>query len=137
MNKPNCAAGYRQMLPDVLPGIIDTPRASLLTLAGHRPLAHLARVQCPVLLVAAEHDQLIAPRSIQKAAQGLRDCQVITAPIDHFSVYVGAGFEFAVQAESEFLQHCLGKAYTLPFAARAESGQGAQRDRRFSERRAA
>jgi pimeloyl-ACP methyl ester carboxylesterase len=54
-------------------------------------------VQCPVLLLVCEHDNLVAPDSHVKAAEALGDKAIVHSyPIGHFDIYEGQHFEKAV-----------------------------------------
>jgi len=54
-------------------------------------------VQCPVLLLVCEHDNLVSPDSHVKAAEALGDKAIVHSyPIGHFDIYEGQHFEKAV-----------------------------------------
>lgn len=63
------------------------------------------RVRCPVLFLACEHDNLVAPDSYQRAADILgAKATVQTYPIGHFDIYEDAHFERAMEAMLSFLR---------------------------------
>ncbi len=81
-----------------------------LLLRQHGPDAVEAakKVQCPVLFLACENDNLAAPDSHKRAAEALgAKAKVITYPIGHFDIYEGDYFEKAVGEMTAFLQEHL------------------------------
>ena len=76
----------------------------LLTPNGPDPSASAKDVQCPVLFLVCEQDNLASPTSHVKAAEALGDkATVKTFPIGHFDIYEGDCFEQAMQEKLEFL----------------------------------
>jgi dienelactone hydrolase len=85
-----------------------------LLFAAHAPdtVASAERVQCPVLILVCEHDNLIASGSHERVAAALGDrSTVVRYPIGHFDVYVGEWFEKAVQEKLAFLAEHVGKRH--------------------------
>ena len=75
---------------------------------GRDPREAAADVQCPVLLLVCEQDNLVAPDSHVKVAEALGDkATVVTYPIGHFNIYVGQHFENAISEKLAFLQNNL------------------------------
>lgn len=75
---------------------------------GRDPREAAADVQCPVLLLVCEQDNLVAPDSHVKVAEALGDkATVVTYPIGHFDIYVGQHFENAISEKLAFLQNNL------------------------------
>jgi cephalosporin-C deacetylase-like acetyl esterase len=65
---------------------------------GRDPKEAAQDVQCPVLLLVCEHDNLVAPDSHVKAAEALGDKATVKSyPIGHFDIYEGEHFEKAVK----------------------------------------
>ncbi len=72
---------------------------------GPDPLEASKKVQCPVLFLVCEHDNLVAPDSYKRAAEALGDkAEVRTYPIGHFDIYEGEYFEKAVSEKIVFLR---------------------------------
>ena len=80
--------------------------ARLLFMAhGPDPNEAAKEIQCPVLLLVCEHDNLVAPDSHVKAAQALGARAVVKSyPIGHFDIYEGEYFEKAIKDKLAFLQ---------------------------------
>jgi len=71
---------------------------------GGDPAARAGDVTCPVLILACEKDELVAPDSYAETARILGDLAVVkTYPIGHFDIYQGENFERAVSDMSAFL----------------------------------
>ena len=65
---------------------------------GPDPLETAKEIQCPVLLLACEHDNLVSPDSHVKAARALGDKAIVKSyPIGHFDIYEGEHIEKAVK----------------------------------------
>jgi len=61
-------------------------------------------IQCPVLFLVCENDNLVAPTSHEKAAQALGDKATVKSyPIGHFDIYEGDHFKQAMQEKLNFL----------------------------------
>jgi pimeloyl-ACP methyl ester carboxylesterase len=69
----------------------------------YRPTRHASRVRCPVLLVMANHDEVMPSWSVQKELARPPDGQLVTLNCSHFDPYEGPCFENAVVAEQRFL----------------------------------
>lgn len=76
---------------------------------GEDPVTASKKVQCPVLFLACEKDNLAAPDSFKRAVEALGDkAEVKTYPIGHFDIYEGEYFEKAVEEKMTFLEKYLG-----------------------------
>ena len=81
----------------------------------YRPIRHLAKIDCPVLLQVCEHDAGTPPALVEKAARRLGELgQIARYPIDHFDIYVGEQFERAVDDQLAFFQRHLGATEASP-----------------------
>ncbi|HPQ43822.1 MAG TPA: alpha/beta hydrolase [Syntrophales bacterium] len=75
---------------------------------GPDPVEVSQRVQCPVLFLTCEYDNLAAPDSYKRAAEALGDkAEVISFPIRHFDIYEGEYFEKATGAMISFMKNSL------------------------------
>jgi pimeloyl-ACP methyl ester carboxylesterase len=64
---------------------------------GPDPSEAAKEVDCPVLILVCEFDNLVAPGSHVKVAQALGDRAIVRSyPIGHFDIYEGEHFERAV-----------------------------------------
>ncbi len=81
----------------------------------YRPIRHLAKIECPVLLQVCEHDAGTPLALVEKAERRLGDHgQVARYPIDHFDIYVEEHFERAVNDQVAFFQRHLGVTVASP-----------------------
>jgi len=72
---------------------------------GTDPIKASKRVQCPVLFLACEKDNLAAPDSYKRAAEALGNkAEVSIYPIRHFDIYEGEYFEKAINEMIIFLK---------------------------------
>jgi cephalosporin-C deacetylase-like acetyl esterase len=72
---------------------------------GPDPVEASKKIQCPVLFLACEQDNLAAPDSYNPAAEALGDkAEVRTYPIGHFDIYEGEYFEKAISEMLTFLK---------------------------------
>lgn len=111
LNTPECKAGYLGIVPQDSGWKNECPAAFLLTSALYRPTTYAKRVRCPALVMLAEKDSLIPPDSVKKAAEKMKNSEVISLPIGHFDIYLGKHYEMAVQRQIDFLKKHLTGAY--------------------------
>lgn len=111
LNTPECKAGYLGIVPQDSGWKNECPAAFLLTSALYRPTTYAKRVRCPALVMLAEKDSLIPPDSVKKAAEKMKNSEVISLPIGHFDIYLGEHYEMAVQRQIDFLKKHLTGAY--------------------------
>lgn len=107
---PDCADGYRRLVP---PGAVwqeAVPARILLTILGYRPIRTVRRIQAPVLIIAAEQDSLIPFAATRKTAASIARCQFEALPIGHFDLYEGPWFEKSIDLQIAFLRRHLGLA---------------------------
>jgi pimeloyl-ACP methyl ester carboxylesterase len=104
LNTPECKAGYLGIVPQDSGWKNECPAAFLLTSALYRPTTYAKRVRCPALVMLAEKDSLIPPDSVKKAAEKMKNSEVISLPIGHFDIYLGEHYEMAVQRQIDFLK---------------------------------
>ncbi|EHI14482.1 alpha/beta hydrolase [Mycolicibacterium thermoresistibile] len=81
-----------------------------LQMGTYRPIADVSRVQCPVLMQIADHDQSAPPAAATRAATRL-GATVHRYPCDHFDVYPGTScHDRAVAHQVAFLRRVLAPA---------------------------
>ena len=81
-----------------------TPARIVFQLIRYRPLRDAAQIRAPVLLVAAEDDNLIPIRGVEAASRRIPNCEyVCLSGTGHFEPYIGEVFERVVEREAEFL----------------------------------
>jgi fermentation-respiration switch protein FrsA (DUF1100 family) len=77
----------------------------LLRMDKYHPIAHTAKVRCPVLLQVCDKDISLPMSVVEKAEKNLGElAQVIRYPIDHFDIYLGDDFEKAVSDQIAFFE---------------------------------
>jgi uncharacterized protein len=103
MRKPGSWEGYQSILPKETSWTNACPARAIFTAGLYRPIRHARQVRCPVLVVMAEHDEEVPPKSTRKQMSRLPDVQLITLDCGHFGPYDGSCFEEAVTAERDFL----------------------------------
>ena len=76
----------------------------------YRPVKHVAKVRCPVLLQITDKDISRPLSSVEKIEKRLgKLAEVIHYPIAHFDIYVGDNFEKAVNDQLDFFKKHLQK----------------------------
>ncbi len=104
MNSPDSLDGYMALVPRGHPFRNECPGRIYLTVVGYRPAAFASRVRCPVHVVIAVKDSLIAAASVERAAAKIPHASVKRVDVGHFDVYRGKVFDEVVRAEAEFLR---------------------------------
>lgn len=80
----------------------------ILRIALNRPVRRAARVTCPVLLVAAERDNIAPVGSVHRVAELLDErAELLSFDCSHFDIYVGEVFDQSSAAQVEFLRQHL------------------------------
>lgn len=104
LNTPDSKAGYLALVPEDSKWKNECPAAFLLTCAFYRPTTFAKDVRCPALVILAEKDSVISPESVIKAADKMRNSEVVSLAIGHFDIYFGKHFEEVVQKQIGFLK---------------------------------
>lgn len=76
----------------------------------YRPIKHISKIQCPVLLLVCDKDIGIPQSLVAEAEKRLGNlAEVIHYPIDHFDIYLGDNFRRSVNDQVAFFKkHLLG-----------------------------
>ena len=100
---PGAFDGYSKL---VSPDFINEVCARiLLRTHGYNPIDYAIDVQCPVLLLICEKDNLVSKGSYLRTAKILgKYAEVKIYPIGHFDIYVGEDFEKAVSDQITFFK---------------------------------
>lgn len=110
MNKPDSKPGYLAIVPDDSPWENKCPARIALLIGLYRPIKFAKKVKCPALIVTAEDENLVSPKSTAKATKRMKKGTLVTVPGGHFDVYVGENFERIVKLQADFLEeHLLGQ----------------------------
>jgi dienelactone hydrolase len=104
MNTPDSRPGYLALVPEGSTWRNECPARALLTLLMYRPIAHVRRIRCPVLIICAERDSLIPARAIERTAARISNTELVRLPAGHFEVYSGETFEEVVRTEGDSLR---------------------------------
>jgi pimeloyl-ACP methyl ester carboxylesterase len=110
LNAPDVMDAFTELVPPDSSWRNETPARVIFQMGRYHPLEDAERITCPVLLVAAENDSLIAIASIDAAAQKIPDCEYVRLrDTGHFDPYTGEVFDRVVDLEADFLcRHLLG-----------------------------
>jgi dienelactone hydrolase len=109
LNTPESWPGLMAIVPEGADWENKCCARILLSFPLYRPIASAARVRCPALVMLAEHDSLIAPSAVRRAAARMAHSEVVQYPLGHFDIYQGEAFDRAVERQSAFLRrHLLG-----------------------------
>lgn len=109
MNTPESLPGLLSIVPDKSKWDNKVCARILFKFPMYRPLRFASAVKCPALLMLAEHDSLVVPDTVRKAAKRMTNAQVISYPFGHFDIYHGDGYEDAISKQTNFLvQHLCG-----------------------------
>ncbi len=81
-----------------------------LRIATNRPVRQASRITCPVLLVAAEQDNIAPVSAVHAVAQEVGDlAEILSLDVGHFEIYTGAAFEKNVARQVRFLRRLLSR----------------------------
>ncbi|SHG20997.1 hypothetical protein SAMN05443575_1685 [Jatrophihabitans endophyticus] len=80
-------------------GVLRVPR--------NRPVRHAAKVTCPMLVIAAEQDDVAPVKPVHEVAARAPRAELLSFPCGHFDLYVGEVFEKSVVEQVEFLRRVL------------------------------
>ena len=78
-----------------------------MTITMYRPIMYARKITCPVLIIYAQKDSLIAAKVVEKTASRIRNAEVVSLPVSHFEVYTGELFEQLVEKQAQFLSRYL------------------------------
>lgn len=110
LNAPDVADAFQALVPPDSTWQNRAPARVLFQMLRYRPLRDAAKIEAPVLMVAAEEDSLIPIAGVVAASKRIPHCDLVVLPgTPHFEPYVGEVFERVVAREADFLcQHLLG-----------------------------
>jgi pimeloyl-ACP methyl ester carboxylesterase len=104
LNTPDAMDYLRDLVPPGSTWENRVPARVLFQMPRYRPLRNAAKIEAPVLMVAAENDSLIPVAGVRAASQSIPDCELVVLPkTGHFEPYIGEVFERVVEREAEFL----------------------------------
>jgi fermentation-respiration switch protein FrsA (DUF1100 family) len=104
LNTPDAMVAFQDLVPPGSTWQNRTPARVLFQLLRYRPLRDAAKIEAPVLMVAAEDDSLIPIAGVEAASKKIPNCELVTLPgTSHFEPYTGEVFERVAEREAEFL----------------------------------
>ena len=103
MNTPESRAGYMALIPDGSSWENKCPARIIFTMSAYRPITYAKHVKCPALILMAEQDSLIKPKSVEKTASRIKNATLVRLPYNHFSVYREEAFDHVLKIETDFL----------------------------------
>jgi alpha-beta hydrolase superfamily lysophospholipase len=107
LTSPGAKAGYERSVPDDAEWPNRCSARVLAQVPFYRPLAEADAVDCPVLVVQAEDDDVVTAPPIDDLVATVDDVERVRMELDHFDVYTSA-FRRVVDREAAFLaQHLL------------------------------
>jgi len=95
--------GFGELAPDDF--INEACARIVIRIDKYRPIKHIAKVRCPVLLQITDKDISHPLSSMQKIEKRLgKLAEIIHYPIGHFDIYIGSDFEKAVSDQIDFFK---------------------------------
>jgi dienelactone hydrolase len=107
MNTPDAKEGFLSLLPKETAWKNEVPARICMTITMYRPIMYARKITCPVLIIYAQKDSLIAAKVVEKTASRIRNVEVVSLPVSHFEVYTGELFEQLVEKQAQFLSRYL------------------------------
>jgi len=111
LNTPDVMEAFQELVPPDSTWQNRAPARVLFQMLRYQPLREAAKIQAPVLMIAAEDDSLIPVAAVESASRRIPDCELVVLPgTGHFEPYSGAVFEQVVEREAGFLcKHLLAR----------------------------
>jgi pimeloyl-ACP methyl ester carboxylesterase len=104
LNAPGAYDGYARLVAESETFENQVCARLLLMAHGTDVVEAAASLQCPVLFLTCENDNLVAPDSHVRAAAAVgARATVVSYPIGHFDIYEGDHFEKAVSEKLAFI----------------------------------
>jgi len=95
-----------QLAPD---GFINQVCARIvIRLDKYRPVRHVSKVRCPVLLQISNDEVAYQAKAVKRVRKRLKEsAEVVHYPVGHFDMYLGQAFEISVRDQVAFLKRHL------------------------------
>jgi dienelactone hydrolase len=88
----------------------ETPARIMLTYGAYSPLRDAKKVSCPILVMVADGDEITPPGPAARIAEKAPNAELLRFDGGHFDIYSGKTFEWAVEAQTDFLRRHLAPA---------------------------
>lgn len=106
ISAPGAEEGYRHIMGPTFRN--DMCARGILRIALNRPVRWAAKLTCPILLIAADDDNIAPVESVYEVARRVGSrAEVQSFPCGHFDIYVGEVFEKSVAVQVDFLRRHL------------------------------
>lgn len=109
LKTPECWDGYMKLVPEGSNYTNLVPARILGIMGSYNPTSVADQVQCPALIVAAEHDSLIPVELPKHMAEKIPKGIFKSLNANHFAPYTGDAFEENIGLQIEFLREVLKK----------------------------
>ncbi len=107
LNTPDTYPGYMALVPENTSWENLCPARITLFLSFYRPRRKAGKINCPVLLMPAEKDNLIPVQVAKKTGEKIKNAHVIPMDAGHFDLYFGELFEKTISIQTDFFQEHL------------------------------
>jgi pimeloyl-ACP methyl ester carboxylesterase len=109
LNTAESLPGYQTIISEGSGWENKCPARVAFTFPFYRPIASVAQVTCPALVMLTENDSLSDIKSVGRTAKMMPNSTLVRYPYGHFDIYHGEPFEQAVELQRAFLvNHLLG-----------------------------
>jgi len=102
MQTPESLNGYESLISNGSQWINQVPAKILLMIPFYMPAIEAKMIDCPALIIAAQHDSLVPIKAVIKTADKIRQSQLEIIDCNHFQPY-HENFEQVVTKEIDFL----------------------------------
>lgn len=107
VNAPRALEGYASLVPEDEEWSNRCPARIVLSTMVDRPIRRADEIQAPVLVVEAEHDEVLPSGPVRRLVEKLTEVDHEAYPIGHFEAYHGEAFERIVERQRAFLREHL------------------------------
>jgi len=108
LNAPGALEGYSSLIHESSNFKNELCPRIMLMKQGESSITKAKDVQCPILLLVCEKDNLVAPDSHLKLVEIMKEkVKVVSYPIGHFDIYKGENFETAIRDQISFIKNII------------------------------
>ncbi len=95
---------YQALIPEGAEWKNRVPARVFLFVPFYNPRLTSGRIQCPVLIVAAENDAILPLNATKRTASKIPNSQLVVLDCGHFDIYTGAYFKKNIEIQTRFLK---------------------------------
>lgn len=103
MTRPGEAAGFHSVVPDGSPWRNEISPGVFLSVAMHRPLAHVGKLRTPLWIGLGEADVTVSARSLERLAARAPRAELHRHAGDHFAPFLGDAPGLIAAEQIDFL----------------------------------